>query len=39
MRRMTACDGVLSTAVIDHSSSRPIPSKATPTAAAAASVA
>jgi hypothetical protein len=39
MRRITAWDGSLSTAVIDQISVRPAPSKATPSAALAASVA
>jgi hypothetical protein len=38
-RRMTACEGSLSTAVIDQISARHKPSKATPSAARAASVA
>jgi uncharacterized protein (TIGR02246 family) len=39
MRRITACDGALSTAVYDQISGRPTPSNATPSAARAASVA
>jgi hypothetical protein len=39
MRRITAWDGVLSTAVMDHSSVRAAPVKATSRAASAASVA
>jgi hypothetical protein len=39
MRRITAWDGVLSTAVMDHSSVRPTPVNAASRAASAASVA
>jgi hypothetical protein len=39
MRRITAWDGTLSTEVMDHSSARPAPVKATSRAARAASVA